>query len=239
MIPTLASDTAMVMAAGLGKRMRPLTDIVPKPLVQVQGKPLIDHTLDQLADEGIEHAVVNVHYLPDVLEAHLAKRVHPRVTVSDEREQLLETGGGLVKARHLLPDPFFCLNSDNIWRNGAKSALQLLSDQWDAARMDVLLLVVEHERAIGFNGEGDFLLDSAGHLERRPRDQDAPFIYTGIQLVSHRLLRDPPSGAFSTNLLWNRALEERRLFGVAFTGLWFEVGTPEAVRNVEEALTSV
>lgn len=239
MTRALASDTAMVMAAGLGKRMRPLTYIVPKPLVEVQGKPLIDHTLDQVAAEGIAHAVVNVHYLPDLMEAHLALREHPRVTISDEREQLLETGGGLVKAQHLLPDPFFCLNSDNIWRNGSTSALQLLSDAWDEARMDALLLVVEHERAIGFRGQGDFLLDPKGQLERRAQDQDAPFIYTGIQLVSHRLLRDAPSGAFSTNLLWDRALEEKRLFGVAFTGLWFEVGTPDAVRHVEEALTGV
>lgn len=239
MTGSLASDTAMVMAAGLGKRMRPLTATMPKPLVPVQGKPLIDHALDRLAEEGITRAVVNVHYFPEALEAHLRDRERPQITISDERAHLLETGGGMVKARHLLPDPFFCINSDNIWLNGPTSALQQLSQMWDVDRMDALLLVVGQERAINFRGDGDFTLDPAGRVRRREPGESAPFIYTGIQLLSHRLLRDAPEGPFSTNLLWNRAIEEDRLFGVAFTGLWFEVGTPEAIETTEAALARV
>ncbi|MBY8335872.1 nucleotidyltransferase family protein [Alteriqipengyuania sp. NZ-12B] len=233
----LASDTAMVMAAGLGKRMRPLTATMPKPMVRVAGKPLIDHTLDRLADAGVARAVVNVHYLADALEAHVVERKSPKVTISDERDALLETGGGMIKAQGLLPDPFFCLNSDNIWLDGPRNAFADLSMLWDAERMDALVLVVPHKRAANFDGPGDFHLDAAGKVSRRQPGRIAPFIYTGIQLVSHRLLRDAPEGKFSTNILWNRAIEEGRLFGLPFTGEWFEVGTPQAIRPTEEALS--
>ena len=232
----LVSDTAMVMAAGLGKRMRPLTATMPKPLVRVAGKPLIDHTLDRLADAGVSRAVVNVHYLADALEAHLAERKSPSVDISDERDQLLETCGGMIKAQGLLPDPFYCLNSDNIWLEGPRNAFAELSDRWDDAAMDALLLVVPHKRAGNFSGPGDFHLDARGLVTRRKSGRIAPFIYTGIQLVSHRLLRDAPEGKFSTNILWDRAMEQGRLFGLQFTGEWFEVGTPAAVRQTEEAL---
>lgn len=232
----LASDTAMVMAAGMGKRMRPLTATQPKPLVRVAGKPLIDHTLDRLADAGISRAVVNVHYLADALEAHVRERATPKVTISDEREALLETGGGMIKARGSLPDPFFCLNSDNIWLEGPRDAFHDLSKRWNADQMDALLLLVPHARAANFRGKGDFHMDAMGRVSRRRSGRIAPFIYTGIQLVSHRLLREAPDGKFSTNVLWNRAIEEGRLFGTAFTGQWFEVGTPEAIKPTEEAL---
>ena len=234
---SLASDTAMVMAAGLGKRMRPLTATMPKPMVRVAGKPLIDHTLDRLADAGVARAVVNVHYLADALEAHVTGRASPKVTISDERDALLETGGGMIKAQGLLPDPFFCLNSDNIWLDGPRNAFADLSMLWDAERMDALVLVVPHKRAANFAGPGDFHLDAAGKVSPRQPGRIAPFIYTGIQLVSHRLLRDAPEGKFSTNILWNRAIEEGRLFGLPFTGDWFEVGTPQAIRPTEEALS--
>ena len=234
---SLASDTAMVMAAGLGKRMRPLTATMPKPMVRVAGKPLIDHTLDRLADAGVARAVVNVHYLANALEAHVVERKSPKVTISDERDALLETGGGMIKAQGLLPDPFFCLNSDNIWLDGPRNAFADLSMLWDAERMDALVLVVPHKRAANFDGPGDFHLDAAGKVSRRQPGRIAPFIYTGIQLVSHRLLRDAPEGKFSTNILWNRAIEEGRLFGLPFTGDWFEVGTPQAIRPTEEALS--
>lgn len=234
----LASDTAMVMAAGLGKRMRPLTATQPKPMVRVGGKPLIDHALDRLADAGVGRAVVNVHYLADALEAHLGFRASPAVIVSDERSELLETGGGMVKALPHLPDPFFCLNADNIWLDGPRSAFHDLSTRWNPAEMDALLLVVPHARALNFRGEGDFTMDPVGRLARRRPGRIAPFIYTGIQLVSHRLLRDAPAGRFSTNLLWDRAAAEGRLFGASFTGLWFEVGTPQAIGPTEEALRS-
>lgn len=232
----LASDTAMVMAAGLGKRMRPLTATTPKPLVRVAGKPLIDHALDRLSDAGVSRAVVNVHYLADALEAHVLERAKPKAIISDERAELLETGGGLIKARDQLPDPFFCLNADNIWLDGPRDAFADLSARWDPDEMDALLLVVSHAKAANFTGAGDFYMAPDGRLSRRKPGRIAPFIYTGIQLVSHRLLRDAPEGKFSTNLLWNRALEEGRLFGLSFTGLWFEVGTPQAIAPTEDAL---
>jgi MurNAc alpha-1-phosphate uridylyltransferase len=233
----LASDTAMVLAAGLGKRMRPLTATQPKPMVRVAGKALIDHALDRLKEAGVARAVVNVHYLADALEAHVMARSAPKVTVSDERALLLETGGGMIKALPQLPDPFFALNADNIWLDGPNNAFAELSRRWNPDQMDALLLLVPHARAANFSGPGDFHMDPLGKLSRRRDGRIAPFIYTGIQLVSHRLLRDAPDGPFSTNILWNRAIAEGRLYGLSFSGLWFEVGTPQAIRPTEEALT--
>jgi N-acetyl-alpha-D-muramate 1-phosphate uridylyltransferase len=235
-VSKLASDTAMILAAGLGKRMRPLTASQPKPLVRVAGKALIDHALDRLAEAGVARAVVNVHYLADALEAHVLARAAPKASVSDERALLLETGGGMLKALPQLPDPFFALNADNIWLDGPKSAFHDLSRRWNPDEMDALLLVVPHARAMNFAGPGDFHMDPLGRLSRRRPGRIAPFIYTGIQLVSHRLLRDAPEGPFGTMTLWERAIAEGRLYGLSFTGLWFEVGTPQAIRPTEEAL---
>ena len=238
----LASDTAMVLAAGLGKRMRPLTASRPKPLVPVAGKPLIDHTLDRLADAGVVRAVVNVHYLADALEAHLAGRAAagrgPEISVSNERAHLLETGGGMALALNagLLPDPFFALNSDNIWLDGPRDAFRELSAVWDASRMDAMLLLVRHTAAHNYRGVGDFHLDPLGHVSRRRAGRVAPFIFTGIQLVAHRLLEGAPAGAFSTNILWDRAMDEGRLFGCVHTGQWFEVGEPGAIAPTEALL---
>lgn len=234
----LASDTAMVLAAGLGTRMRPLTNDRPKPLVEVAGKALVDHTLDRLAEAGVARAVVNVHHFADAVETHLASRSAPKVMVSDERALLLETGGGLVRAQDLLPDPFFCVNSDNIWLDGQADAFRTLSDVWNPAKMDALLLVVPHDRAFNFRGKGDFHLGATGVLSRRVGDDPAPFIFTGIQLIAKRLLRDAPEGPFSTNVLWSRAIEEGRLHGVEFAGEWFEVGDPGAIAPTEAALAS-
>lgn len=234
----LASGTAMVMAAGLGKRMRPLTATRPKPLVKVAGKALIDWSLDRLVEAGIGRAVVNVHYLPDQLEVHLANYAGLDIAISDERASLLETGGGLVKAHAegLLPDPFFCVNSDNIWLDGPLNAFAELSGAWDPDRMDALLLMVRHPAAHTYVGKGDFHLDPLGRVSRRRPGRIAPFIYTGIQLVSHRLLRDAPEGPFSTNVLWTRAMEEGRLYGWVHTGEWFEVGSPETIAPTEARL---
>jgi N-acetyl-alpha-D-muramate 1-phosphate uridylyltransferase len=232
----LASDTAMVMAAGLGKRMRPLTATLPKPLVQVAGKPLIDYSLDRMIEAGLGRAVVNVHYLADALEAHLEARHSPAIEVSDERAVLLETGGGMVKAQPMLPDPFFCINSDNIWLDGPRNAFRELTDAWDPARMDALLLVASHARAQNYVGKGDFHLDPHGKISRRRAGRIAPFIYTGIQLVSHRLLRDAPEGPFSTMVLWERAIADGRLFGLVHTGQWFEVGEPGSIAPTEARL---
>ena len=231
-------EVAMVMAAGLGKRMRPLTATRPKPLVEVAGRPLIDHALARLEAAGVRKAVVNVHYLADALEAHLAKRVGPlEIAISDERDQLLETGGGLMRALPLIDaDPFLVANSDNLWVDGPIDSLRLLAAHWDDARMDALLLLVPHDRAVNYKGKGDFHLDPLGRISRRRSGRIAPFIYSGIQLLSKRLLRDPPDGPFSTNPLWDRAIEEGRLFGISHLGLWFEVGSPQAIAPTEDAL---
>ena len=232
----LASDTSMVLAAGLGTRMRPLTNDRPKPLVEVAGKPLIDHALDRLAQAGVANAVVNVHHFGDAVETHVRGRSAPAIAISDERDLLLETGGGLVWAQDLLPDPFFCVNSDNVWLDGPTDAFQQLSAVWDASRMDALLLLVSHARASNFRGKGDFHMDGKGRLARRRSGRIAPFIFNGVQLIAKRLLRDAPKGPFSTNVLWTRAIEEGRLYGVSFTGEWFEVGDPQAIPPTEAAL---
>lgn len=228
----------MVMAAGLGKRMRPLTATRPKPLVEVAGRTLIDHTFDRLRAAGVKRAVVNVHYLADALEAHLKNKVKDiEIAISDERSKLRETGGGLVHALPLIhDDPFLVVNSDNLWIDGPTDTIRTLSAQWDDERMDALLLLVPLARANCHTGIGDFHMDAGGRLARRRPARVAPFVFTGIQLVSHRLLRDAPDGAFSTNILWDRAIAAGRLFGLAHQGLWFDVGTPPAIRKTEAIL---
>jgi len=229
--------TAMIMAAGLGKRMRPLTATRPKPLVEVAGKTLLDHVLDRLGAAGVERVVVNVHYLPDALEAHLKRRKDFDVAISDERDLLLETGGGLVKAAPLIDcDPFLAVNSDNFWVDGPADALKLLASQWDGARMDALLLLVPHARAGNHQGLGDFHMNPDGQLRRRGKARIAPFVFTGIQIMAKRLLEDAPEGPFSTNILWDRAIATGRLFGAVHQGLWFDVGSPPAIRATEDAL---
>jgi MurNAc alpha-1-phosphate uridylyltransferase len=230
--------TAMIMAAGLGKRMRPLTATRPKPLIEVGGKALLDHALDRLRAAGVRKVVVNVHYLADALEAHLATRGKGlEVVISDERDLLMETGGGLVKAAPLIDsDPFLALNSDNLWIDGPADTLKLLASQWDDAKMDALLLLVPQARALNHKGIGDFHMERSGRLRRRAKSHVAPFVFTGIQMMSKRLLRDAPAGPFSTNLLWDRAIEEGRCFGAVHQGLWFDVGTPQSIPLTEAAL---
>jgi MurNAc alpha-1-phosphate uridylyltransferase len=231
--------TAMLMAAGLGKRMRPLTATRPKPLVKVAGKALIDHAMARLEAGGIERVIVNVHYLADTVEAHLRARKSPMtILISDERERLLETGGGLMKAAQMLGDaPFLCANSDNLWIDGPRDSIALLSALWDDARMDALLLLVPHARANCHSGPGDFHMDATGRISRRKTGLIAPFVFTGVQILSPRLLRDPPGPVFSTNIFWDRAIEEGRLYGVSHQGLWFDVGTPQAISVVEDVLS--
>lgn len=232
-------DTAMLMAAGLGKRMRPLTATRPKPLVKVAGKPLMDHALDRLVAGGIRKVVVNVHYLADTVEAHLQAHCNGvmQVAISDERRKLLETGGGLIHARDQLGDaPFFCANSDNLWVDGPQETLGMMRRIWDPDRMDALLLLVPLARATCHKGPGDFHMDANGRLTRRKTAHVAPFVFTGVQIMSPKLLVDPPSEVFSTNVFWNRAIEAGRLYGVSHQGLWFDVGTPQAIPVVESML---
>lgn len=232
-------EVAMVMAAGLGKRMRPLTATRPKPLIEVAGKPLIDHALERLRAAGVRKAIVNVHYLADAVEAHLnARDVGLETVFSDERKLLLETGGGLVKAMPLIDaDPFLVVNSDNLWVDGPVDALKLLAANWDDDRMDALLMLVPLARAHCHAGRGDFHMSATGTLNRRRPRGVAPFVYTGIQMVSKRLFAgDLPDGPFSTNLLWDRAIEAGRCFGAVHQGLWFDIGRPENIRKAEQIL---
>lgn len=232
-------ETAMVMAAGIGKRMRPLTATRPKPLIEVAGKALLDHVFDRLKAAGVKRAIVNVHYLADALEAHLASRVEGiEVVVSNERGKLMETGGGIVQARDLIGDrPFLVVNSDNLWLDGPSDAIRLLASGWNEDAMDALLLLVPYARAHNHRGQGDFHLDAVGRITgRRKTGRVAPFVYTGVQILSPRVIRDWPDGPFSTNLFWNRAIEAGRAYGVVHQGLWFDVGFPGAIARTEAIL---
>ena len=230
----------MVMAAGLGTRMRPLTDTRPKPLVEVGGTTLIDRVLAHLARAGVERVVVNLHYLADMLEAHLRATSLIPMAFSDERDRLMETGGGLVRARALLGDAaFFCVNSDNVWTDGPVEPLGAMAAAWDEARMDALLLMVPTGEARCHAGRGDFRLgEDARIVGRKDAGGAAPYVWTGVQLVSPRLIADWPEGPSSTNLFWDRAIAAHRAFGRVHRGLWFDVGTPAAIALVEAALAA-
>lgn len=230
---------AMVLAAGRGERMLPLTENMPKVLIEVAGKPLIDHVLDQLADAGVEEAVVNHHYLADMVLAHLKDRTgKPSLTFSDEHNKLLETGGGTAKALSFFADePFLAVNSDAIWKDGGVDARTHLGDAWDGDRMDALLLLVPREKAIGLDGPGDFLKEGNGRLVRRPKTGTAPYFYGGTQIVHPRLFERCPEGAFSFNILWDKAQRQGRLYGAVHDGTWLHVGTPQGRDEAEHALT--
>jgi MurNAc alpha-1-phosphate uridylyltransferase len=231
-------DTAMLLAAGLGKRMRPLTATRPKPLVKVGGEAIIDHVLDHVRAAGVGRVVVNVHYLADALEAHVRRHAADLdVAISDERGELLETGGGVVRALPMLGDkPFFAINTDNVWIDGPVDTLRLLANRWDDDEMDALLLVVPLARATAHRGMGDFHMDAVGHLRRRDPRRMAAFVYTGVQLVSPRLFEDVPAGPFSIGVVWDRAIAAGRAFGVVHQGLWCDVGTPAAIPIAEDML---
>jgi MurNAc alpha-1-phosphate uridylyltransferase len=228
---------AMVLSAGLGTRMRPLTDKMPKPLVEVGGKPLIDHVLDRLAYAGVERAVVNVHYFADKLERHLAARTRPQITISDERGMLLGTGGAVVKALPLLSEaPFFHVNSDSIWVDGVKPNLARLAETFDAAAMDALLLLAPTTGSIGYAGRGDFAFAADGRLRRRAEREVAPFVFAGAAILSPALFKDAPQGEFPLTDLFARAAEAGRLHGLRLEGLWMHVGTPDAIALAENAV---
>ncbi|MEW5727956.1 MAG: nucleotidyltransferase family protein [Pseudomonadota bacterium] len=225
---------AMVLAAGLGLRMRPITEHTPKPLVEVAGRTMLDRALDHLDKAGVTAKVVNTHWLADKLRAHLAARSD--VVISHETE-LLETGGGVAKALPLLGDaPFYVVNSDIIWTDGAVPALERLAGAWDDGRMDALLLMQRTATAVGYEGQGDFFLDSQGVPRRRAPREVAPLLFSGVQILSPRLFAGAPSGKFSLNVLYDRALEDGRLFGIVHDGRWFHVGTPEALPEVDALL---
>jgi N-acetyl-alpha-D-muramate 1-phosphate uridylyltransferase len=231
---TTPVTTAMVLAAGLGTRMRPLTDTVPKPLVRLKGLPLIDHVLDRLTIAGITKAVVNVHHHADALEAHLKGRKKPAITISDERGVLLDTGGGVIRALPLLGNkPFLIHNSDSVWIEGVGSNIARLIAGWDPEKMDSLMLLANGVTSLGYDGRGDFMMDADGTLSRRPEQKDAPFVFTGVSIAHPRMLEGAPDGKFSLNKLWDRAIERRRLYGMRLDGAWMHVGTPEALAEAE------
>lgn len=224
---------AMVLAAGRGERLRPLTDTVPKPMVPVGGRPMIDCVLDRLAEAGVTQAVVNTWHRAEAIERHLAGRTRPRIVISRE-ETLLDTGGGTARALpHLGTAPFFVAAAKMVWRDGARPALARLADAWDDGRMDALLLVQARDRALGFEHPGDFFLDADGRLRRRGDAAAAPFAYTSLQIVHPRLFSAAPAGPFSFNLLWDRALADGRLFGLAHDGDWCNVSSPGGLALAE------
>ncbi len=230
-------DTAMILSAGMGNRMRPLTDVVPKPLVRLGGRALIDHALDRLADAGISHAVANAHYLADKLESHLKLRKHPKITISNERDALLDTGGGVVRALPLLgKKPFIIHNSDSVWIEGIGSNLDRLIATWDSARMDCLMLLALGATSLGYDGHGDFNMDAGGRVTRREPQRQSPFVFSGVSIAHPRLFDNAPTGKFSLNVLWDRAIERGRVFGVRLEGTWMHVGTPEALDDAERRL---
>lgn len=229
--------TAFVLAAGLGKRMRPLTAIMPKPMVPLGGRPLVDHVLDRLAEAGITRAIVNVHYLADQIERHLADRTMPRITISDERDRVLDTGGGVKRALPLIgAEPFVVHNSDSVWLEGPHANLPSLLDAWDETRMDSLLLLATSVRSLGYDGEGDFLMHADGRLERRRAGSPAPFVFTGVSIAHPRLLDGLEDDVFSLNRAWDRAIANGRLYGMRLDGYWMHVGTPEALAAAETCL---
>jgi MurNAc alpha-1-phosphate uridylyltransferase len=228
---------AMVLAAGLGTRMRPLSDTLPKPLVPVAGKALIDHVLDRLADAGVREAVVNVHHRANQIEAHLKGRTRPKIIISDERGELLDTGGGVVKALPQLGrGPFFHMNSDTLWIEGVTPNLARLAAQFDAARMDILLLLASTATSIGYEGRGDFLMAPDGRLSRRAEREVTPFVYAGAAILSPAIFTDAPTGPFSLNRLFDRAADAGRLHGLRLDGVWMHVGTPAAIKAAEAAI---
>ncbi|MEE7457631.1 mannose-1-phosphate guanylyltransferase [Methylorubrum populi] len=226
---------AFVLAAGLGKRMRPVTATLPKPLVEVAGKALIDHALDRAAEGGIETAVVNVHWLADLMEGHLARRTAaPRIVLSDERAALLETGGGVKKAlAHFEGEPFVVFNSDSFWLEGPRPNLNRLIEAWNPDTTDILLLVAPTATSLGYDGAGDFEMDSDGRLAWRGEREVAPFIYAGVAILKPELFADTPDGSFSLTLLFDRAARAGRLQGLRLDGQWLHVGTPEAIDAAE------
>ncbi len=236
---TTLPETAMVLAAGLGTRMRPLTDTIPKPLVPLNGRALIDHVLDRLAAAGIKRAVVNVHHHADKLEAHLKTRNSPEIAISDERGVLLDTGGGVVRALPQIGDaPFLIHNSDSVWIEGMGSNLDRLLSSWDEVRMDSIMLLAPTTGCLGYDGPGDFHMDSNGRLTRQSGQYIAPFVFAGVSIIHPCMFKGEEERRFSLNHVWDRGISAGRLFGVRLDGLWMHVGTPEALAEAETTIAN-
>ncbi len=236
--PWTKITTAMALAAGFGTRMRPLTNDRPKPMVELAGRPMIDHVLARLQKAGIEQCIVNLHYQADVLERHLRRRRQkPRILFSSERDAILDTGGGVRRALPLLGDqPFVLHNSDSVWIEHQTDNIAALLNHYDPQKMDGLLLMAPVETSLGYEGAGDFFIEAGGHLRRRLPGEASPHVFTGVSIQHPRLFDNSPEGAFSLNLVWDEALAQGRLYGLAFEGLWMHVGTPQALTEAEKAI---
>ena len=231
---------AMILAAGYGTRMRPLTNDIPKPLIKVRGKPLIDHAIDRLVAAGVELIIVNLHHHADRLKAHLAERSDVEIRISDETEAILGTGGGILNVLPLFEgEPFFVHNSDSIWVEGYGRALERMIERWNPEEMDALLLEAIFATAIGYDGRGDFVMDANGRLSRVPEQRQSPFAFPGVQIVHPRLFDGAKPGEFSINPLWDRAIDRGRLYGIRLDGVWMHVGTPEALAEAEHFLADL
>jgi MurNAc alpha-1-phosphate uridylyltransferase len=232
-------EVGMVLGAGLGTRMRPVTDRIPKPLVRLKERALIDHVLDRISAAGIARAVVNVHHHADALETHLRHRKHPKIEISDERGVLLDTGGGVVRALPKLGSgPFLIHNSDSVWIEGVGSNLERMFASWDSGTMDSLMLLASGATSLGYEGSGDFAMGTDGRLSRRGERQMVPFVFTGVSIAHPRMFVNAPEGRFSLNKLWDEAIDKGRLFGIRLEGLWMHVGTPEALTEAERWIES-
>ena len=229
--------TAMVLSAGLGTRMATASSTLPKPLVRLRGKALIDHVLDRHAEAGIERAVVNVHHKADLIEAHLKGRRAPRIEISDERDKLLDTGGGVKRVLPRLGSgPFLIHNSDSVWVDGVGSNLVRLFEAWDDERMDCLMLLALASHSLGYQGRGDFAFEAGGRIRRRVEQEIVPFAFAGVSMAHPRLFDASPEGAFSLNVVWDRAIAAGRAFGWRMEGTWLQVGTPNALAQAEQQL---
>jgi MurNAc alpha-1-phosphate uridylyltransferase len=231
---------AMVMAAGLGTRMRPLTNDRPKPMVEVLGRTLVDHAIDRLILGGVKMVIVNVHHKAEMLKAHLAKRKDVEIRISDETESILDTGGAIAKVLDQFEgQPFFTYNSDSIWVEGMGNSMARMHARWNDAEMDALMLLAVAASSVGYEGYGDFEMDSMGVLKRRPEMKLAPFVWTGLQIVHPRLFEGAPKGRFSINPLWDKAIAKGRLIGLRLDGVWLHVGTPTGRNQAEEFLRDI
>jgi MurNAc alpha-1-phosphate uridylyltransferase len=227
----------MVLAAGLGTRLRPVTETIPKPLIEINGRTLLDHAIDRLALAGVERVVVNVHYKAAMVVAQLARRNHPRIKISHEAE-LLDTGGGVALALPLLDDVFFVINSDVFWLDGKDRALQRLTAAFDPERMDAILLLQRTVAAVGYEGSGDYLVDASGRPHRRSEREVAPLLFAGIQLLHRRLFDGVSDRVFSLVRLFDRAEEAGRLHAIVHDGEWYHIGTPHGLAVTRERLSS-
>jgi MurNAc alpha-1-phosphate uridylyltransferase len=230
-------DKAMILAAGFGERMRPITNAIPKPLVPVMGRTLLDHSIDRLVQGGVKLVVVNVHYLADQIVTHLKARTDVEIRICDETDRILDSGGGIAKALpHFNGEPFFAYNSDTLWVEGASHAIERMRARWNESEMDGLMLLAPTVTAIGYEGDGDFEMTAAGLISRRPERKLTPFVYTGLQILHPRLFENAPKGKFPIHPLWHAAMDAKRLHGVRLDGVWVHVGTPQGLHDAEAFL---